>query len=320
MNIPNPLAWRADSLRDDEQIEQRIRLATNSGDPSLSEISAYSTKTPAPRHRARLAATAALLCSSAEPQVEGSLDPAVIDIAASVELVHIGMRYHDDVIGEIRTRGGQPTANSIWGDLESILAGDFLIARASEIASSHGTEVASELATTIGWLCEGRNRELGALGTAITADDRLSTMSLATAALFSTGARMSGLLLDVDRSSVDALSAIGHNIGMAFAINADIDRFSHGDPLTGATPTDDIRRGFLTLPALLADDVAINDIDVADDGSIDRLYADLANSDAVSAATELRDASIDTAITDLATLGTESANLLAQALTATLSL
>ena len=52
------------------------------------------------------------------------------------------------------------SVNARWGNLKAILAGDFLLARASEIAASLGTEVAGLLAATIGRLCEGEVREL----------------------------------------------------------------------------------------------------------------------------------------------------------------
>ena len=50
--------------------------------------------------------------------------------------------------------------NAGWGNLQAILAGDFLLSRASEIAASLGTEVAGLLARTIGWLCEGEIEQL----------------------------------------------------------------------------------------------------------------------------------------------------------------
>ena len=50
--------------------------------------------------------------------------------------------------------------NARWGNLRAILAGDFLLARASELAASLGTEVSALLAATIGRLCEGQVREL----------------------------------------------------------------------------------------------------------------------------------------------------------------
>ena len=71
-----------------------------------------------------------------------------------------GSLYHDDVMDEAVTRRGVESVNARWGNLKAILAGDFLLARASEIAASLGTEVAGLLAATIGRLCEGEVREL----------------------------------------------------------------------------------------------------------------------------------------------------------------
>ena len=78
----------------------------------------------------------------------------------SVELVHLGSLYHDDVMDDAEHRRGVPSVNARWGNLVAILAGDFLLARASEIAASLGTEVAALLARTIGQLCEGEVGQL----------------------------------------------------------------------------------------------------------------------------------------------------------------
>ncbi len=61
---------------------------------------------------------------------------------------------------EADTRRGVETVNAKWGNLQAILAGDFLLSRASEIAASLGTEIAALLANTIGRLCYG---EIGQL-------------------------------------------------------------------------------------------------------------------------------------------------------------
>ena len=90
--------------------------------------------------------------------VEASDD--VIRGGVACELVHLGSLYHDDVIDEADTRRGVETVNAKWGNLQAILAGDFLLSRASEIAASLGTEVAGLLARTIGWLCEGEIEQL----------------------------------------------------------------------------------------------------------------------------------------------------------------
>ena len=82
--------------------------------------------------------------------------------ACRVELVHLGSLYHDDVMDDATTRRTVESVNARWGNLKAILAGDFLLARASEIAAGLGTEVAGLLAATIARLCEGQVR--GAAG------------------------------------------------------------------------------------------------------------------------------------------------------------
>ena len=107
--------------------------------------------------------------------------------AAAVELVQVGSLYHDDVIDEAQTRRTVESVNARWGNLKAILAGDFLLAKASEIAASLGTEVAGLLAATIGRLCDGEVRELqSAFDVERTEADYYASIDGKTAALFAT--------------------------------------------------------------------------------------------------------------------------------------
>src|SRR3546814_15113266 len=94
----------------------------------------------------------------------GGIDADVTDDGGrgggAVERVQVGSRCHDDVSDEAETRRGVDSLNARWGNLKAILAGDFLLAKASEIAAGLGTEVAGLLAATIGRLCEGEVHEL----------------------------------------------------------------------------------------------------------------------------------------------------------------
>ena len=107
------------------------------------------------------------------------------------ELVQTGSLYHDDVMDEADTRRGVDTVNARWGNLQAILAGDFLLSRASEIAASLGTEVAALLARTIGRLCEGQIEELRhTYNSARPEASYLSSISGKTASLYATAARI----------------------------------------------------------------------------------------------------------------------------------
>ena len=136
-----------------ERIETALEAATTSMDPFLSEVAGHLVSAGGKRIRPALTAAAAL--AGGAPVTDD-----VVQGGISVELVHIGSLYHDDVMDEADSRRGVQSVNARWGNLTAILAGDFLLAKASEIAASLGTEVAGLLAATIGRLCEGQVGEL----------------------------------------------------------------------------------------------------------------------------------------------------------------
>ena len=169
----------------------------------------------------------------------------------SCELVHLGSLYHDDVMDESPTRRGVETVNAKWGNLQAILAGDFLLARASEVAASLGTEVAALLARTIGRLCEGQIEELRhTYNVARPLESYLSSISGKTASLYSTAARIGGLVSKFDRGLVNALTAYGEAFGMVFQIVDDVLDLSATDAQLGKPSGHDMVEGVYTLPVL----------------------------------------------------------------------
>src|SRR5258708_32712817 len=56
--------------------------------------------------------------------------PALIRMAAVVEMIHTATLVHDDVIDIAKTRRGRPSSNSIWGNHTCVLAGDWLFIQA----------------------------------------------------------------------------------------------------------------------------------------------------------------------------------------------
>ena len=47
-------------------------------------------------------------------------------MAVAIEFIHTATLLHDDIVDESAMRRGQPTANSLFGNAASVLAGDFL--------------------------------------------------------------------------------------------------------------------------------------------------------------------------------------------------
>jgi heptaprenyl diphosphate synthase len=229
---------------DREDIELAMREAVVTPDSYLNEIASHLIVAGGKRLRPVLAVAAG--------QVLG--DSASYDVVrggVACELVHLGSLYHDDVMDEADTRRGVETVNAKWGNLQAILAGDFLLARASEIAASLGTEVAGLLARTIGWLCEGQIEELRhTYDITRTEGSYFASIHGKTASLYGTAARIGGIVAGHDRVVIDALTEYGNAYGTIFQIVDDILDVTATDEQLGKPAGHDMIEGVYTLPVL----------------------------------------------------------------------
>jgi heptaprenyl diphosphate synthase len=229
------------------RVEDALREAVTAEDDFLTGIAGHLLNAGGKRIRPAVALAAAACRSSSD---SGPSDD-VIQGAASVELVHLGSLYHDDVMDEAESRRGVDSVNARWGNLVAILAGDFLLARASEMAASLGTEVAGLLAATIGRLCEGQVGELqSAFDVTRTEAAYLTSITGKTASLLSTAARVGALTAGLDRRAVDALTACGRGVGMVFQIVDDILDIVGTDASLGKPAGHDLVEGIYTLPVI----------------------------------------------------------------------
>src|SRR3954454_8014112 len=176
---------------DVRRIEEALVESVGTPDPYLNEIASHLIIAGGKRLRPVLTVVAAQVVGP----VDAELKERSIQGGIACELVQTGSLYHDDVMDEASTRRGVETVNAKWGNLQAILAGDFLLSRASEIAASLGAEVAGLLAHTIGRLCEGEIEQLRqTYNSARPETSYLSSIGGKTAALFATAARIGGLV------------------------------------------------------------------------------------------------------------------------------
>ncbi|MGH9024194.1 MAG: polyprenyl synthetase family protein [Acidimicrobiia bacterium] len=228
------------------RVEEALSRTVQAGDPFLSQVAGHLLAAGGKRLRPALAVAVGELGGEPAPD-------DVIMGAVAVELVHLGSLYHDDVMDEARTRRNVESVNSKWGNLIAILAGDFLLARASEIAASLGTEVAALLATTIGRLCEGQVRELShTFDVSRSEEEYLASISGKTAALMATACRIGGITAGVDRPGIDALTDFGQRVGMVFQIVDDVLDMVATDEELGKPAGNDLVEGVYTLPVIRA--------------------------------------------------------------------
>ena len=235
-------------LEDDlGRVEAELLTSVSSEDPFLTEVASHLIKAGGKRLRPALALAAAA--------TQGGLDEGrheVVRGACAVELVHLGSLYHDDVIDEAATRRGVPTVNAKWDNLVAIVCGDYLLARASEIAASLGTEIAGLLAATIARLCEGEVLEIQTAFDVTRSDTSyLAAISGKTASLLACSCRVGAICADLPRDVVDALTAYGHAFGMVFQIVDDINDLILTEEELGK-PAGDVVGGVYNLPLLRA--------------------------------------------------------------------
>ena len=231
------------------RVETRLRAEVRCDLEFLSTVARHLIDAGGKRIRPGLAIAAA---GVSDPAGRSCSDD-VIAGAVAVELVHMGSLYHDDVIDGATTRRNAASVNATWGNATAILAGDFLLARASQIAASLGTEVADLLAATIGKLCEGQIREYqDAYNCDRTVRDYELSITGKTASLLAASCRVGAIVAGVEPALTGTLSDFGHSYGMAFQIVDDIlDVISTEDAL-GKPAGHDMREGNYTLPVLLA--------------------------------------------------------------------
>jgi heptaprenyl diphosphate synthase len=231
------------------RVEGALLDAVASDDTALTEIAAHLIRAGGKRQRPAFALAAAMTMT---PRATPPPHEVVLG-AVAVELVHLGSLYHDDVMDEALLRRTVPSVNALWGNHQAILAGDYLLAKASELAASISTEVAGLLAATIARLCEGQLAEArDAFNTDRTEDGYFRSIGGKTAALFSSAARIGAIVGGLDRGQVDAMTEFGLAYGMAFQIVDDVLDLIATEEELGKPAGHDLVEGTYSLPVLRA--------------------------------------------------------------------
>jgi heptaprenyl diphosphate synthase len=242
-----------------QRIDDRLLAAVDTDDPRLTEMTSHLVKAGGKRLRPILVALSSAAVraddshNGADPLVGAVADDAVTG-GVAIELAHVGSLHHDDVIDEATTRHNVDSVNARWGNLRAILSGDFLLARASELAASLGTEIASLLAVTIGRLCAGEVRELhDAYQVDRAEDDYYAAIDGKTAALYAASCRIGGLAGGATApAQIEALTRFGRGYGMAFQIVDDVLDVVATDHELGKPAGHDMAEGVYNLPVLRA--------------------------------------------------------------------
>ena len=179
-----------------------------------------------------------------------ALDATILANAAAVELAHNFTLLHDDVIDRDHTRRHRPTAWTVFGAENAILAGDAMLALALRLVTG---EAAARLAECVIEICEGQYEDCAfAACEAVTLDDCLAMAGKKTGALLGCACALGALAAHADPAAVVALDLFGREVGMAFQLTDDLLGI-WGDPaVTGKPVGSDLAARKKSLPVVAA--------------------------------------------------------------------
>jgi heptaprenyl diphosphate synthase len=227
------------------RVESALTDAVGSEHAFIREAAGHLMSAGGKRFRPMLALLAAQLGNPGSPEV--------IRAAVVCELTHLATLYHDDVMDEAAVRRGAPSANSRWTNSIAILTGDLLFARASDLLADLGPDAVRIQAQTFERLVTGQIKEtVGAQPGEDRVEHYLDVLADKTGSLVATSARFGACFAGVDEPLVDALTAFGEEVGVAFQISDDLLDILSQDGTSGKSPGTDLREGIATLPVLFA--------------------------------------------------------------------
>jgi len=215
--------------------------------PTLQEIIDHAVFNGGKRVRPLLMLLAADLCGRRG-------DDETFRLAMAFEYLHAASLLHDDVIDHAEQRRGKPSANTLWGNANVILAGDYLHTRAMTLAGTiGGPEILALIGDATAAMVEA---EFLQARTAAEIDrsekNYFAVLTGKTGALISSPCEVGAVHANGSPLQRQALRAYGLAIGLAFQVVDDLLDYL-GDPAkTGKAVGNDFQEGKMTLPLIHA--------------------------------------------------------------------
>jgi solanesyl diphosphate synthase len=178
-------------------------------------------------------------------------------LAEITEMIHTASLFHDDVIDKADARRGAPSANRAYGDKLAILAGDFLLARASiALARLRDCEVVELMSTVIEHLVKGEVMQMrgGHLKDCTALEYYFHKNYYKTGSLMANSCRSAAVLGRHTEEVEDIAFAYGKHIGLAFQLVDDVLDFEGSMQTLGKPALADLKAGLATAPVILAAD------------------------------------------------------------------
>ena len=228
-----------------EAVDQEIISRLNKSIPLINDIGTHLINAAGKRLRPLLTLAMAAQFNNY------SKNPILL--AAAVEFIHTATLLHDDVVDESNLRRGKKTANIIWGNEFSVLAGDFLFAQSFELmVETKSVEALSSLASASCKITQGEFQQMQIANKPETSIEKyLEVIGKKTAELFGASCKSGVIVSEGNAEQQNAAYDYGFNLGLAFQIVDDLMDFNNLPNKMGKNLGDDFKLGKTTLPVIL---------------------------------------------------------------------
>lgn len=203
---------------------------------------------------------------ASDVEIEGGINPKnhkgsevwrkQAQLGQIVEMIHVASLIHDDVLDEADTRRGGESVHKLYSNKVAVLAGDYLLARASVLlARLENTAVVQIMATALESLVAGEVMQLKSPPeTLLQIEAYLRKSYYKTASLICYACRSTALLGGHAYGSTVATACeeFGFHLGLAFQIQDDILDFTAAENVLGKPALADMDLGLSTAPILYA--------------------------------------------------------------------
>jgi len=226
-------------------VEQELERASSSNVELVQNAASYVLQNGGKRIRpAVMLLTAKML---------GAAGKEIVPLAAAIEMVHAASLMHDDVLDNATLRRGKPSANIKWGNQISILVGDFLWCRASDIAIKCGDKkIWNSMIDAVSKTTEGEILEIVKTNDlTLTKGEYLEIITLKTAMLFQSSCQIGAIFAGANETFERSMMDYGLHTGIAFQLADDVLDYSSSEKKFGKKVGMDIDEGRLTLPLIL---------------------------------------------------------------------
>jgi len=186
--------------------------------------------------------------------------PSALAAAAAIELIHTFSLVHDDLpaMDDDDLRRGRPTNHKVFGEAMAILAGDAMVTMAFEIIAadadpSVAPALIRELASASGpeGMIGGQVLDIASENVSLKLQELQQLHRMKTGALLTAACRLGGIAAGADRASLNAVTAFGQHMGLAFQIIDDLLDVTSTPEQLGKATRKDANKGKNTYPSLL---------------------------------------------------------------------